>query len=64
MKLFEYEAKKLFKKYGISVPFGKVVHSCSYTGLANRRYAVKAQVLTGGRGKAGGVKLGRWLLHR
>jgi len=58
MKLFEYEAKKLFKKYGIAVPSGKVVHECSFTGLRNRKYAVKAQVLSGGRGKAGGVKIG------
>ena len=59
MKLFEYEAKKLFKQYGIDVPSGKVVHDCSFTGLRNKRYAVKAQVLVGGRGKAGGVKIGK-----
>ena len=59
MKLFEYEAKKLFKKYGIDVPSGKVVHECSFVGLRNKRYAVKAQVLVGGRGKAGGVKIGK-----
>ena len=59
MKLFEYEAKALFRKYGIPVPKGKVVHECSFVGLRNKLYAVKAQVLVGGRGKAGGVKIGK-----
>ncbi|MCL5789477.1 MAG: ADP-forming succinate--CoA ligase subunit beta [Candidatus Thermoplasmatota archaeon] len=56
MNLYEYQAKDLFKKYGIPIPSGKFV--ASESDLESDRFpvVVKAQVLTGGRGKAGGIK--------
>jgi succinyl-CoA synthetase beta subunit len=61
MRLYEYEGKALFKKYGIPVPEGKTAKSAeaaeaAATGVGGP-VVVKAQVLTGGRGKAGGIKL-------
>ena len=61
MNLHEYQAKRLFAEHGIPIPRGEV----AYTPEDARQIAqdlggkavVKAQVLTGGRGKAGGVKL-------
>ena len=60
MKFFENVAKKIFNDEGISILEGHVVYSpeeavavCSEMGVP---VVVKAQVLTGGRGKAGGVK--------
>jgi succinyl-CoA synthetase beta subunit len=63
--LFEYEAKELFAEYGVPVQAGQVAHTAEEARLIAARYAaqghplvvVKAQVKTGGRGKAGGVKL-------
>ena len=61
MKIHEYQAKLLFKKYGISAPQGKCVESKEDAREAAReiggRVVVKSQVHAGGRGKAGGVKL-------
>ncbi len=61
MDLFEHQAKELFAQYGVPVPTGKVATT---PGEARRiaeelggRVVVKAQVKTGGRGKAGGVKV-------
>lgn len=64
MKLHEYQSKKLFRAAGISVPRGVVVSRPEQAARALDRIggfpvAVKAQVLAGGRGKAGGVKLAR-----
>ncbi|RLI59277.1 MAG: ADP-forming succinate--CoA ligase subunit beta [Candidatus Asgardarchaeum californiense] len=56
MKLFEYRGKQLFKKYGISVPNGKVIESEKDFSDLNFPVVLKAQVPIGGRGKAGGVK--------
>ena len=62
MNLHEYQAKALFKRYGVPVPPGEVVHSVE-EGLRHakkqkkRDWVVKAQVHAGGRGKAGGVVL-------
>ncbi|PSO09179.1 succinate--CoA ligase subunit beta [Candidatus Marsarchaeota G2 archaeon BE_D] len=61
MKLYEYEAKKIFRDIGIPTPLGEVVTSVeeakrAYVRLAQRSVVVKAQVLVGGRGKAGGIK--------
>jgi succinyl-CoA synthetase beta subunit len=60
MKLHEYQSKEIFAKYGIPAPAGTVVFSPEAARDAARSYGgpvmVKAQVLTGGRGKAGGVK--------
>ena len=62
MNLHEYQAKELFRNYGISVPNGKVAFSVheaidAAKSLNGDRVIVKAQVHAGGRGKAGGVKL-------
>lgn len=59
MKLYEYMGKELFKKCGIPVPVGKVYFSSDdIEKLAARleNVVIKAQVLSGKRGKAGGIK--------
>jgi succinyl-CoA synthetase beta subunit len=59
MKLHEYQAKDLFARYGISTQRGVVVARPDEVAGLDLRYpvVVKAQVLVGGRGKAGGIKL-------
>jgi len=61
MDLFEHQARELFEEYGILVPRAEVTDSPKEArDIARRlggRVVVKAQVKTGGRGKAGGVKL-------
>lgn len=62
MKIHEYQAKELFKKFGVPVPLGGVAFSTSEAkGVAEKLGAfpvvVKAQIHAGGRGKGGGVKL-------
>src|SRR6266853_6627087 len=64
MNLHEYQAKDLFRRYGIPVPAGKVAANAEEAAaaagaLGGAVWAVKAQVHAGGRGKAGGVKLTR-----
>ncbi|MDQ2817333.1 MAG: ADP-forming succinate--CoA ligase subunit beta [Candidatus Eremiobacteraeota bacterium] len=60
MRLLEYQGKELFAKAGIPVPEGKVAGSVDEAVAIMRAKpapaAVKAQVLIGGRGKAGGIK--------
>jgi succinyl-CoA synthetase beta subunit len=61
MKLHEFQSKDLLARYGVPVPRGEVTSSAKEAEeIAARlggRVVVKAQVLMGGRGKAGGVKL-------
>lgn len=61
MKLFEYQAKKLFQEAGISTPKGELVSDISGIDDAVEGVglpcAIKAQVLQGGRGKAGLIQL-------
>lgn len=62
MNLHEYQAKDLFRDYGISVSKGIPVNNCNaikeaINSLEGNRWVVKAQVHAGGRGKAGGVEL-------
>ncbi|MFF2996343.1 ADP-forming succinate--CoA ligase subunit beta [Streptomyces sp. NPDC057950] len=61
MDLYEHQARELFEEHGISVPRAEVTDSPKEArGIARRlggRVVVKAQVKTGGRGKAGGVKV-------
>jgi len=64
VNLHEYQAKDVFRSYGIPVPAGKVAASAEEAAAAARAlggavWVVKAQVHAGGRGKAGGVKLAR-----
>ncbi len=64
MKIHEYQAKEILRKYGVSVPNGKV----AFTGdeaenvsrsLGGGTMVVKAQIHAGGRGKGGGIKLAK-----
>ena len=59
MKLHEYQAKEIFARYGLPVQQGTVIDRPEQVAALRLRYpvVVKAQVLVGGRGKAGGVKL-------
>ena len=62
MNLHEYQAKQLFAAYAIPVPKGSPAFSGREAGaaanaLGGERWVVKAQVHSGGRGKAGGVIL-------
>ncbi len=63
MNLHEYQSKKIFSQYNIPVPRGRVAVSPSEAQqIAEElggRVVVKSQVLTGGRGKAGGIRLAR-----
>ena len=61
MDLYEYQGKELFKRFGIPVSEGRLARSPEEARRTAEelggRVVVKAQVLTGGRGKAGGIKL-------
>jgi succinyl-CoA synthetase beta subunit len=61
MDLLEYQGKQLFAKHGVAVPSGEVVATVEDAVAAAERIgypcAIKAQVLIGGRGKAGGIKI-------
>ena len=61
MDLLEYQGKQLFAKHGVPVPDGKPARSVEEAVTAAEEIGypvvVKAQVLIGGRGKAGGIKL-------
>jgi len=63
--LFEFQAKELFAAYDVPIPAGRVAHTAAearaiaaeFAAAGNPVVVIKAQVKTGGRGKAGGVKL-------
>src|ERR1700758_2340510 len=61
MDLYEYQGKELFRRFGIPVSDGRLATTPDEARAAavelGGTVVVKAQVLTGGRGKAGGVKL-------
>jgi succinyl-CoA synthetase beta subunit len=61
MDLLEYQGKQLFAAHGIAVPSGEVAQTVDEAVAAAERIgypcAIKAQVLIGGRGKAGGIKI-------
>ncbi|NYE56817.1 ADP-forming succinate--CoA ligase subunit beta [Carboxydothermus ferrireducens] len=60
MKLFEYQVKKIMREFGILVPRGEVFFDLEQAKNHLEKVGegvIKAQVLTGGRGKAGGVKI-------
>ena len=69
MKIHEYQAKDILRKYGVSVPDGEMVVDFEQADKAakqlfssgNAVVVVKAQIHAGGRGKGGGVKLARSL---
>ena len=66
MKIHEYQAKEILKKYNVAVPIGKVafsideaVHAAETVG--GKMWVVKAQIHAGGRGKGGGIRLAKSL---
>jgi succinyl-CoA synthetase beta subunit len=63
VNIHEYQAKEIFRKYGIPIPPGEVATTPEEAESIARKFGttvvVKAQVHAGGRGKAGGVKLAR-----
>ena len=63
MKLHEYQSKLIFSKYGIPIPKGRVAATAEAARQIAQelggRVVIKAQVLVGGRGKAGGIKVAK-----
>jgi succinyl-CoA synthetase beta subunit len=63
MKLHEYHSKQIFAKYGIPIPKGRVALTASEARQIaeelGSRVVIKSQVLVGGRGKAGGIRLAK-----
>ena len=63
MKLQEFQAKRVFGEFGLPVPRGEIAATASEAQAIAARIGgpvvVKAQVLVGGRGKAGGIKLAK-----
>ncbi len=63
MDLLEYQGKQLFAKHGVAVPSGEVAKTVDEAVAAAEQIgypcAIKAQVLIGGRGKAGGIKIAK-----
>ena len=64
MNIHEYQGKELLRKYGVSVPNGRVAFSVDEAVEAAKELGtdvvvVKAQIHAGGRGKAGGVKVAK-----
>ncbi len=63
MKLHEYQSKTIFSRYKIPIPRGRVAGTASEARQVAEelggRVVIKAQVLVGGRGKAGGIRLCR-----
>ncbi len=67
MKIHEYQAKEILRKFNVSVPEGKVAFSAdeavsiAQNNLGGNLWVVKAQIHAGGRGKGGGVKVAKSL---
>ena len=63
MNIHEYQARELFRQYGIPVSAGEMAESVrqavEIAGRIDPPYILKAQIHSGGRGKAGGVKIAR-----
>lgn len=64
MKIHEYQAKEILRRYGVNVPAGIACFSVAAAvqaaeKLGGDKWVVKAQIYAGGRGKAGGVKLAK-----
>ncbi len=57
MKLYEFQGKKIFDKYGIPIQSGKLIYPNDNIKNLSPPLVLKSQVLTGGRGKAGGIKI-------
>lgn len=67
MNIHEYQAKQIFREFGVAVPNGVPAFSVDEAVAGAKEklegpvYVVKAQIHAGGRGKAGGVKLAKSL---
>jgi len=66
MKVHEYQAKEILRKFGVAVPAGKVAFSVDEAvsaayGIGGSVWVVKAQIHAGGRGKGGGVRVAKTL---
>ena len=63
MKLHEYQSKQIFSRYGIPIPKGRVATTAEEArNIATElggRVVIKSQVLVGGRGKAGGIRVAK-----
>jgi succinyl-CoA synthetase beta subunit len=63
MKLHEYQSKQIFAQHGVPIPRGRIASIADEVrAIAEElggRVVIKAQVLVGGRGKAGGIKLAK-----
>ena len=63
MKLHEYQSKQIFAKFGVPIPNGRVAATAAEAKqIAEElggRVVIKSQVLVGGRGKAGGIRLAK-----
>lgn len=57
MKLYEFQGKEIFKKYGIPVQSGYLIYPNDDLDHLTPPLVLKSQVLVGGRGKAGGIKI-------
>jgi len=62
LKLYEYQARQILHKYNINIPKGEAAINVDeaakiYSQLGTEKCVIKAQVLAGGRGKGGGVKI-------
>lgn len=61
MKIHEYQAKQILKKYGVQIPEGDVAETPAQAreiaGRVGPKIVLKAQIHAGGRGKGGGIKL-------
>ncbi len=64
MKIHEYQAKEILRKFNVAVPMGKVAYSVDEAvqaakAIPGKVKVVKAQIHAGGRGKGGGVKVAK-----
>ena len=63
MKLHEYRSKQIFSKFGVPIPKGRVaatsIEAKQIAEELGGRVVIKSQVLVGGRGKAGGIRLAK-----
>ena len=62
MKLYEYQAKAVYERFGIAKPDGRAVTDlrqlpAALKALGKGPWAIKSQILAGGRGKAGGIRM-------
>lgn len=63
MRLHEYQSKQIFARYGIPIPKGRVAATAEEAKVIaeelGSRVVIKSQILVGGRGKAGGIRLAK-----